>query len=130
MKKRMLGMFLALTLVLLAACSSTPATETKPEETNAPAAVPPMNTAAPSMSESSPEVTESVPEKEEDARLETALKLVGHPVQELYDAIGQPESVDYAPSCLGSGEDGELQYGAFTVYTYKEGNSETVQSVS
>ena len=40
-----------------------------------------------------------------------------------------PESVSYASSCLGSGEDGELVYNGFTVYTYKEGDSEVVQNV-
>ena len=32
-------------------------------------------------------------------------------------------------SCLGCGEDGELVYNGFTVYTYKEGDSEVVQNV-
>ena len=36
---------------------------------------------------------------------------------------------DSASSCLGSGEDGELVYNGFTVYTYKEGDSEVVQNV-
>lgn len=44
----------------------------------------------------------------------------------LVAAIGQPNSSDYAPSCLGDGEDGELFYNGFTVYTYREGNEETV----
>ena len=48
---------------------------------------------------------------------------IGKEVSELYDAIGEPESVSYASSCLGSGEDGELVYNGFTVYTYKEGDS-------
>lgn len=54
---------------------------------------------------------------------------IGKEVSELYDAIGEPESVSYASSCLGSGEDGELVYNGFTVYTYKEGDSEVVQNV-
>lgn len=54
---------------------------------------------------------------------------IGKEVSELYDAIGEPESSSYASSCLGSGEDGELVYNGFTVYTYKEGDSEVVQNV-
>ena len=58
-----------------------------------------------------------------------AASYIGKEVSELYDAIGEPESVSYASSCLGSGEDGELVYNGFTVYTYKEGDSEVVQNV-
>lgn len=50
-------------------------------------------------------------------------------VQELYAVIGEPESVSYVPSCLGSGEDGELCYDGFVVYTYKEGEREVVTGV-
>ena len=54
---------------------------------------------------------------------------IGKEVSELIAAIGEPESSSYASSCLGSGEDGELVYNGFTVYTYKEGDSEVVQNV-
>lgn len=49
-------------------------------------------------------------------------------VDELYALIGEPESSDYAPSCLnpGEGEDGNLYYDGFVVYTYREGDEETV----
>ena len=52
-------------------------------------------------------------------------------VSELYALIGEPESADYAPSCLnpGVGEDGNLYYDGFIVYTYREGDTETVQYV-
>lgn len=50
-------------------------------------------------------------------------------VQELYALIGEPESSEYVPSCLGSGEDGNLYYANFTVYTYREGEIETVRVV-
>lgn len=63
-----------------------------------------------------------------DAR-ETAVSLIGSSVEDLYAAIGEPSGSDYAPSCLGSGEDGELFYDGFTVYTYREGNTETVEDV-
>ena len=50
-------------------------------------------------------------------------------VQELFALIGEPESSEYVPSCLGSGEDGNLYYADFTVYTYREGETETVRVV-
>ena len=47
----------------------------------------------------------------------------------LIAAIGSPISSSYAPSCLGPGEDGELIYNGFTVYTYRENGVETVEDV-
>ena len=35
-------------------------------------------------------------------------------------AIGEPDNSSYASSCLGPGEDGELYYDGFTVYTYRD----------
>ncbi|WP_425756018.1 hypothetical protein ACPW7J_01195 [Ihubacter sp. rT4E-8] len=58
-----------------------------------------------------------------------AEKYVGRSVSQLINAIGYPSSTSYAPSCLGEGEDGVWRYSGFTVYTYKEGNKEIVQSV-
>ena len=50
---------------------------------------------------------------------------------DLFALIGQPESSEYAPSCMnpGVGEDGVLYYDGFVVYTYKEGDTETVDYV-
>ena len=50
-------------------------------------------------------------------------------VQELYALVGEPDSSEYVPSCLGSGEDGNLYYADFTVYTYREGDTETVRVI-
>jgi hypothetical protein len=50
-------------------------------------------------------------------------------VEDLYAAIGSPVSSDYAPSCLGDGDDGNLYYEGFTVYTYRENGEETVTYV-
>jgi hypothetical protein len=61
------------------------------------------------------------------ATLETALQYVGCDVAQLYAAIGQPSSAEYASSCMGDGEDGMLTYDTFTVTTYREGGVETVQ---
>ena len=70
---------------------------------------------------------EAAPEVNEDKAL--AESMIGEEVSKLIEAIGEPESADYASSCLGPGEDGELQYDGFTVYTYKEGDSEIIQNV-
>lgn len=51
-------------------------------------------------------------------------------VDELISAIGDPISREYSSSCLGSGEDGNLEYDGFSVYTYKEGDSEVITGVS
>lgn len=72
-------------------------------------------------------VEEAEPEVNEDKAL--AESMIGEEVSKLIEAIGEPESADYASSCLGPGEDGELQYDGFTVYTYKEGDSEVIQNV-
>lgn len=72
-------------------------------------------------------VEEAEPEVNEDKAL--AESMIGEEVSKLIEAIGEPESADYASSCLGPGEDGELHYDGFTVYTYKEGDSEVIQNV-
>lgn len=56
---------------------------------------------------------------------------IGKTVEELIALIGEPQSSDYAPSCLnpGVGEDGNLYYEGFTVYTYKEDGVEEVVDV-
>ena len=58
--------------------------------------------------------------------LEKARSFIGKDVQDLIDELGEPAERSYAPSCVGKGEDGELQYEGFTVYTYREGDRETV----
>jgi len=54
---------------------------------------------------------------------------IGGSVSSMIAAIGQPLSRSYAPSCIGDGEDGELIYSGFTVYTYRENGVETVEDV-
>ena len=67
---------------------------------------------------------------EEDAALaETLAKinaLKDQDVAKVYALVGQPQSADYASSCLGPGQDGQLQYEGFLVFTYKEGDREIV----
>ena len=52
--------------------------------------------------------------------LTTAQEMIGEDVSSLTAAIGEPENSSYASSCLGPGEDGELYYDGFTVYTYRD----------
>ena len=61
--------------------------------------------------------------------LDTAKQFEGEPLEDLIAAVGEPESSDYAPSCLGDGEDGNLYYDGFTVYTYRDDSGEIVNYV-
>lgn len=55
---------------------------------------------------------------------------IGKSVDELIALIGEPESMDYAPSCLVEGaEDGNWYYDGFTVYTLLTADGETVEYV-
>ena len=92
-----------------------PAPDPEPEPEPAPGPAPAL--------EPEPAPAESVDRKS------VAEGLVGHPVSELYAAIGRPLASDYAPSCLVDGDDGELTYDGFTVYTTREGDQETVYAV-
>ena len=110
MKKALTVLLAALLALSLAACGDA---GTEP-------------TAAPT---EEPAATEPAAEPE-DSLLETAKTFEGADVNELIAAIGEPESSDYAPSCLGEGEDGNLYYDGFTVYTYRDvDGSETVNYV-
>lgn len=56
--------------------------------------------------------------------------LIDAPIEDLYTAIDYPNDSAYASSCLGDGEDGELYYDGFTVYTYRDvDGSEVVYDV-
>ncbi len=61
--------------------------------------------------------------------VEVVRQYIDRPIEDLYQVIGQPLSSDYASSCLGDGEDGLLVYDGFVVYTYREGDTETVYDV-
>ena len=107
--------------------SATAEPEKTPEPTPAPEA---SEEPAPEV-ESTPEPT---PEPDEEPAPENDLKataesFIGASLDELIAAIGEPESSDYAPSCLGDGEDGNLYYDGFVVYTYRENGTETVEYV-
>ena len=86
-----------------------------------------------SLHEAEPEEPESEETAETDPeaaeRLELAMTFIEKPVDDLIAVFGEPKSREYVPSCLRSGEDGELEYDGFTVYTFREGNAETVTGV-
>lgn len=127
--KKLTCLLLALTLLFgLAACGEEPAevTEEPAAESVEPAAEP---SAAPGESEAPAEESEA-PAEEEPSPLEAAKAFEGAPLEDLIAAVGEPLSSDYAPSCLGEGEDGNLYYDGFTVYTYRDvDGSETVNYV-
>ncbi|MCI9555896.1 MAG: hypothetical protein HFF53_03025 [Lawsonibacter sp.] len=96
------------------------APETKPETKPEPAGSTPESAPAPE-----PEPQPETPA----ATKETASAYIGRSVSSLIAAIGSPSGSDYTPSCQGDGEDGELFYDGFTVYTYRENGTEIVQDV-
>lgn len=111
---KLIMIVLTLALVLsLAACGAA-----QPAE-------PPASTTAAAETTGDAETTEA----KDPAEL--AKSCIDKPLSELIALIGEPQSSDYAPSCLnpGQGEDGMLYYDGFVVYTYKEGDTETVQDV-
>ena len=127
--KKALMLVLCVVMFALCACGKEPA------QTEATKAIQ-ETSAAPT------EVTDKVPEETttpETATVETTESeqdivevirgYIDKPIEELYDLIGEPISSDYASSCMGDGEDGLLVYDGFVVYTYREGDVETVYDV-
>ena len=112
MKKLMLTILACALFVSLCACGK--AQQEAPTATTA--------ATAPTATEDPTDATQLSP-------MELAREYTGRSVSELYELIGQPNSFDYAPSCMGDGEDGNLYYDGFIVYTYKEGDTETVYFV-
>lgn len=113
-----------ITLTLFGCGSKAPA-ETAPAQTEPATQAEPVTEAPTEAATEAPTETET----ENDAKA-TAFSLIDHPVAELYEAIGYPESSDYAPSCLKEGgEDGNLYYDGFIVYTIRVGETETVYYV-
>ena len=145
-------------LLLIGCGSSAPAASPAPAETAAPVepAAPaetetpapeasPVPSADTSVTAQEPEASAQPEAKLPDAGLvqdtavtpspsetlfELAKSYVDKPLSELQAEIGEPVSSSYVSSCLiPGGEDGELHYDGFTVYTVKSGDSETVQDV-
>ena len=67
--------------------------------------------------------------EEESEEYIISKKYIGKNVDELIEVLGEPKSREYTHSCLGDGEDGNLEYEGFFVYTYKEKNIEIVKDI-
>ena len=120
MKKYVSIVLAALLLLSLCACGEAPQGQTQPQ----------TQATEPSQTESQPAESTDAPTQTTAADLKAlAESCIDRPVAELYALIGEPESADYAPSCLGEGEDGNLVYEDFVVYTYREGEEEVVTYV-
>lgn len=105
-----------LCLLLLCGCAGEPA----PTEPAATTTAPTVTTAA---------TTEATTAPAEDT-FALAESCIGKSVDELIALIGEPESMDYAASCLVEGaEDGNWYYDGFTVYTLRTDDGETVEYV-
>lgn len=107
-------------------CAYPPAQETDVSQKEEPTVTAPEPAAEPEP-EPQPE-----PEPEPEPVVPTAdaaRAYIGQSASNLIAALGSPISSSYAPSCLGPGEDGELIYSGFTVYTYRENGVETVEDV-
>lgn len=92
-------------------------------------AKPPVSAPAPAPESAPVPAPDPEPVPAADPKI-TARGLIGHPVGELYAAVGQPISSDYAPGCLEpDSEDGELIYSGFTVYTVRTATREYVYDV-
>ena len=124
--KKILSLALVMILALgLAACG-----ESGTEPSVAPSEPAAVDTTTPDPAAESTETPDPAAEETGDSLLEIAKGYEGANVDELIAAIGAPNSSDYAPSCLGEGEDGNLYYDGFTVYTYRDtSGAETVNYV-
>lgn len=129
MKKIVLMLVAAVLLMNLCACG---------KEEPAPTAVDEQINVTPKVEETTPTAVETPTETTaETEAVQTAADLkalaescIDKNVSELYALIGEPNSSDYAPSCLvQGGEDGMLYYDGFVVYTTREGDVETVYYV-
>ena len=113
--------------------SSTNTTTAKPSA-SAGTSKPSASTSKPAASapESKPAASATAETKPAEPAKPTASQAsgyVGSSASALESALGAPTSKSYSPSCMGEGEDGIWTYDGFTVYTYKEGGSETVEAV-
>ena len=109
--------------------SSANTTTTKPSaSTSKPAASAPASKPAQSKPAASAPA-ETKPAEPAKPTASQASGYVGSSASALESALGAPTSKSYSPSCMGEGEDGIWTYDGFTVYTYKEGGSETVEAV-
>ena len=127
MKKYVVLLLCAGLALSLIGCGGAKTETAAPTDTPAATAVP--ATAAPTAAEESaaPAPTEA-PGADTAALVEKILAMEGQPVEDLYALVGEPNSSDYTPSCLVmGGQDGQLEYDGFTVYTLVQPDgSETI----
>ena len=127
MKKILAILLTAVMLLSLCACGDDPAETTAPAGTNAPETTAPAGTNPPeTTAPAGTNAPETTAPNGEQTDLEKAMSCIDKSVDELYALIGEPMSTDYAASCAGPGEDGNLYYDGFTVYTYRENGEEVV----
>ena len=119
--KKLIVFFLCIALAFaLIGCGGSSTSEPSAAPAPATAAPPPD---PPAVTETSaPEPTETPFADDADdaaATVALVLELKDHPVEELYDLIGEPTGdKTYTSSCLVTGgQDGVLEYDGFTVYT-------------
>ena len=128
MKKFTIVLLTLCLLLSLAACGK----EEAPAPTAAPAPAAPAATEAPAPAPTEAPAEEA-PAEPELSDFEKAESCIDGSVEDLFALIGEPNSSDYAPSCLGGvatgGEDGMLYYDGFIVYTYRENGEESVYTV-
>ena len=116
-------------ILCLALCLSLCACGTKEEPAPVSTPAPVQETAVPTEAPIEEAAEPEAPAEEAVDLKAVAESYIDKDVSELFAAIGEPLESLYAPSCLGDGEDGEHRYEGFTVYTYKEGESEIVRVV-
>ena len=102
-------------------------TQNKPQQSQTPSK-PSVSSSGSTSSSANSGNSASSSEKKAPAKSD-AQAFIGKSASSMIAAIGAPASKSYASSCMGDGEDGELHYSGFTVYTYKEGSSEKVTDV-
>lgn len=115
MKKIILLMLALVLVVSLCACNQNP-TPTNPDT-------------KPSDSQPSDPTQATMTAEEAVALIKT---MIDQDVSKIYEKFGQPNSSEYAPSCLNPGENGEdgmLIYDGFVVYTYRTEDAESIQDV-
>lgn len=119
-------LLLCLTLLLCACGADQPSdtTGTPSPATQTTAAAEPTTSAT-----DAPQAETTVPGTAAVSDKELAESCIDKDVSELYALIGEPASSEYVSSCLGDGEDGNLYYDGFTVYTYRDAEGETVTFV-
>ncbi len=129
--KKLCILMAVLLLIGLTACGEKPEPAPEPEQPTVETPVEPEPTPEEPEEPAAEQPEEETPaedpvdppaeeEKETNPLFEQALALIDCSVEELYDTVGMPIDYMYADSCLGEGEDGELYYDGFTVYTYRD----------